>query len=204
MFRTLDKLQAVKKIRSAVADAIRVITLTGARRGEVTGLRWRHVDLAKGTLTLLATEHKSGRATGDDRVIGLPTLAVAIIDRQPKRSPNDYVFAPARGEGRIDLSKPWRTVRTHAELPDGIGLHGLRHSLASHMAMERATAPEIQQILGHRDIATSTRYTHWAKDQHQALAEKAAGGVSAAMREASGEPVQNNDAVCQDGAKADD
>jgi len=187
LFKTLENMEAEKKIRTEVADAIRLIALTGARRGEVTGLKWRHVDLKAGTLTLKATEHKSGRATGEDRVIGLPTLAAAIVDRQRRGGPEDFVFKTARGKGSIDLSKPWRKVRVRASLPEGIGLHGLRHSLASHMAMEGAAASEIQQILGHRDITTSSRYVHWAGDQRQALAEKAATGVSAALRGASSE-----------------
>ena len=119
-------------------------------------------------------------------MIGLPALAVAIIDRQERRRSGDYVFAAAHGNGRVDLSKPWRAVRSEAKLPERIGLHGLRHSLATHMAMEGAAASEIQHVLGHRDITTSSRYVHWAKDQRQALAEKAAAGVSAALREASG------------------
>ena len=73
------------------------------------------------TLTLTAAEHKAGRATGDDRVIGLPALAVAIIDRQERRRSRDYVFAAAHGNGRIDLSKPWRAVRYEAKLPERIG-----------------------------------------------------------------------------------
>ncbi len=186
LFRTLDNMETKGKIRPEVADAIRLIALTGARRGEVTGLKWRHVDLRSGTLTLRATEHKSGRATGDDRVIGLPALAVAIIDRQKRRDSDYYVFTTAQGNNRVDLSKPWQSVRSEAELPDKLGLHGLRHSLATHMAMEGAAAPEIQQMLGHRDITTSSRYVHWAKDQRQVLAEKAASKVSEALSAVSG------------------
>ena len=118
-------------------------------------------------------------------MIGLPALAAAIINQQ-ERHYDYYVFAAADGYGRVDLSKPWRAVRSEAELPQHIGLHGLRHSLATHMAMEGAAASEIQQVLGHRDITTSSRYVHWAKDQRQALAEKAASTVSEAFSKVSG------------------
>ena len=53
LFRTLDAMQRERKISTAVADAIRVIALTGARRGEIAGLQWRHVDLTRGVLTLV-------------------------------------------------------------------------------------------------------------------------------------------------------
>lgn len=38
-----------QRIRRPVADAIRVIALTGARRGEIVGLRWSMVDLKAGS-----------------------------------------------------------------------------------------------------------------------------------------------------------
>lgn len=76
--------------------------------------------------------HKTGRKTGKPRVIALPTAAQAIVARQPAGTPDEFVFTPARGDGALALSKIWRKVRVEAELPADIGLHGLRHSLASH------------------------------------------------------------------------
>ncbi|MCZ8133429.1 MAG: site-specific integrase [Rhodobacteraceae bacterium] len=188
LWRVLDRLTDPDKLedgdtlmRPEVADAVRVIALTGARKGEIIGLRWRHVDLKGGTLTLPLDGHKTGRKTGQERIIGLPALASAIIARQPAGAPDDLVFTPARGGDRMDLTKPWRTIRAVANLPAGIGLHGLRHSLASHMAMNGAEAAEIMAALGHRDITTSQKYVHWARDKRQALAEKAAAGITAAI-----------------------
>lgn len=177
-------------LRTEVADAIRVIALTGARKGEILGLRWSHVDLRAGTLTLPVEAHKTGRKTGQDRIIGLPALAATIIARQPEGQSGELVFQPARGGDRMDLTKPWKRVRDAADLPAGIGLHGLRHSLASHMAMNGAEAAEIMAALGHRDITTSQKYIHWARDKRQALAEKAAAGITAAIAGAAGNVVK--------------
>jgi len=185
LFQTLDRMETEHRIRQPVADSIRVIALTGARRGEISGLRWRHVDLKAGTVTLDA--HKTATSTGKPRVIGLPAAAAAIIARQQEGEPDDYVFAPARGAGPLVLSKPWRAIREEAELPEGIGLHGLRHSLASHMAMTGAQASEIMTALGHRNLATSQKYIHWAQDARQAIAEKAASVVLAGMAASSGD-----------------
>jgi integrase len=156
LFKALDQMEAERRIRQPVADAIRVIALTGARRGEVAGMQWRHVDIKAGLVTLAA--HKTAKSTGKPRVIGLPAAAAVLIARQPGGGPDDYVFKAARGAGPLNLSKPWRAIRAEAELPDGIGLHGLRHSLASHMA----------------NLATSQKYIHWAGDARQAIAEKGA------------------------------
>ncbi|AKI00558.1 site-specific recombinase XerD [Hoeflea sp. IMCC20628] len=181
LFQTLDRMENEKRIRQPVADAIRIIALTGARRGEITGMIWQHVDLKAGLVTLPPSGHKTGRKTGKPRVIGLPAAAQAIIARQPSCEASDFVFQPAKGDGPVSLSKVWAKVREEAKLPEGIGLHGLRHSLASHMAMAGAQASEIMTALGHRSITTSAKYVHWATDARQAVAEKAASVVLAGM-----------------------
>lgn len=173
LFAVMDQMVADKRLRAPVADAIRLIALTGARRSEVAGLRWSHVDLDGTRLVLPPSSHKTGRRTGRSRVIGLSKLAWAIVDRQPRGEGGELVFAPTKGEGLVNLSKPWRNIRVEAKLPQGIGLHGLRHSLASHMAMQGAAAPELMVVLGHRQLSTTTRYLHWAEKAHTALAERA-------------------------------
>jgi integrase len=158
-----------KRIRHAVADAIRLIALTGARRGEVAGLRWAHVDLKRGLVTLPPHAHKTGRKTGKTTRDRPSAAAQAIVLRQPQGLPDSFVFEPSHGAGPIALSKIWRTVRMEAKLPDGIGLHGLRHSLASHMAMGGAEAAEIMTALGHRQLSTTTRYLHWQRTRGRRL-----------------------------------
>ena len=161
-------------VRQPVADAIKMIVVTGARRSEIVNLKWSQVDLKNGTLNLSASSHKTGRKTGDARVIVLPRVAHEIIAKQVVGNGDALVFRPENGGQRIDISKPWRKIRVAAQLPDGVGLHGLRHSLASHMAMSGAEAAEIMTVLGHKDITTSQRYIHWAHDRRQELAERAA------------------------------
>lgn len=195
LFGALDTMEREKRIRAPVADAIRLIALTGARRGEIAGLRWSHVDLRRGVATLPPKSHKTGRKTGKPRIIGLPATAQALIARQPGGKPGAFVFAPASGNGPIALSAIWRKVRIEAKLPAGIGLHGLRHSLASHMAMGGAEAAQIMTALGHSQLATAQRYVHWAQDARQALSERAAtvalaGLAASEAGDAGGEIVQ--------------
>ena len=75
-----------------------------------------------------AARAQGRQATGKPRIIGLPAAAQAIIARQPEGGPDDFVFAPARGDGgAIELSHVWDKVRAEAELPAKVTLHGLRH-----------------------------------------------------------------------------
>ena len=94
---------------------------------------------------------------------------------------------PSKGSGAVSLSKVWTKVRKEAGLPEGIGLHGLRHSLASHMAMQGAEAAEIMTTLGHSQLSTAQKYVHWAQDARSSLAERAALIVKAGMAGAAGQ-----------------
>jgi integrase len=186
LFAALAKMEEQRRLRPAAGDAIRIIAMTGARRGEITGLRWQHVDLKRGLLTLPPVMHKTGRKTGKPRTISLPNAAQAIIARQPEGGPQDFVFAPSKGDGAITLAADWRKIRLEANLPEGFGLHGLRHSLATLLAVGGAEAPQIMTSLGHRQLSTTQRYLHFADNARAALAERAAAPALAGMAAAIG------------------
>lgn len=188
LFAALDKMEAEKRLRAPAADAIRVLALSGARRNEIAGLKWRDVDLRRGEITLPPERHKAGKATGKPRTITLPSAAQAIFARQPAYEADAYVFPPTKGEGVLALSKLWRAVRKEAELPANLGLHGLRHSYGSHLAMDGASGPELMEALGHRQIGTTQRYLHFQQNARKALAERGAAVAVSGLNAAAGKP----------------
>lgn len=187
LFATLQKMEDEKRIRQAAADAIRFIALTGARRGEVTGLRWQWVDMKSGMITLPPKAHKTGHKTGKPRIIALPAEAQAIIARQPEGTPDSRVFRPAKGEGPLSFGKVWPALRAEANLPANLGLHGLRHSIGTHLAMAGASSVELMETLGHKQITTTLRYIHFAEQARSTLAERAASVAMAGMAESKGD-----------------
>lgn len=181
MFAALNQLQDAKEITAPVADAIRLIALTGTRRGEIVRLEREFISIKERLIVLPPERHKTGKATNMPRTIGLPAEAMSIIDRQ------------GDGEVLFDfdpsvISKAWRLVRVAGKLPAGIGLHGLRHSAASHLAMEGASAAEIMTAMGHSQMSTSQKYIHWAQNRRQGLSERTAAVALAGMRERSRNP----------------
>lgn len=183
LFETLAKMERERRLRPEVADAIRVIALTGARKGEIAELRWSQVDLKRGLLVFSPKHHKTGRRTGKGKEIGLPTSAQVIISRQKAGGPDDYVFPPSTGVGPLNLAKPWLAIRAEANLPEGLGIHGLRHSLASMMAVNGAQAAELMTALGHRQLSTTQRYIHWAQDAKAAMIDRYTAGIAAALED---------------------
>lgn len=113
-------------------------------------------------------------------------MAVEIIERQPPGGMDSLVFKPRTGDQPLNLSAPWRIVRAEAGLPEGLGLHGLRHSVGSHMAMNGAEAAEIMWALGHHQLSTANRYLHLADKARAKIAKKAAAPALAGMKAAEG------------------
>ncbi|MBK9026748.1 MAG: tyrosine-type recombinase/integrase [Propionivibrio sp.] len=75
-----------------------------------------------------------------------------------------------------------RQVRPHW------ALHGLRHSLASHLAMDGASSAELMESLGHKQVSTTMRYIHFAEKSKSTLAERAAATALAGLAESLGKP----------------
>jgi integrase len=190
LFRALDE----PTISPAAADAIRLIALTGARRGEIVGLTWGSVDLPNGRLVLNQSQHKAGRATGRAKVIALPAKAQEILANLKSGPSDELVIQSAKWGARIDLKKVWARVRASAALPANLTIHGLRHTIASHLAMGGASGPEIQAAMGHSNIITSARYIHFSASRRNDLAERAAtlatAGLAASRGEVAGEIVR--------------
>jgi|JI10StandDraft_1071094.scaffolds.fasta_scaffold13845_1 integrase len=175
IFAALVEMQEQRKLPDYIADAIRVIALTGARRGEIAKLKWSNVQDGK----LVLQEHKTKSTTGKARTVQLPSAAQAIIARQIKSDEHDFVFAPS---GKVsDMSHYWSDVRAHADVNPKITLHTMRHSLASGMAMQGFSAAEIMNTLGHSQLGTSQKYIHWAEQEQAKLADRASASIAAAM-----------------------
>jgi integrase len=141
------------------AAALVLLVLTGARKRELLHARWAGVDLGRGLLTV--PRAKSGRT----RHIPLSPAAVRVLRlQQPRARPeNPFVF-PGRLPGRSleNLRGTWERAKRAAALPADLRIHDLRHSFASVLANSGTPINEIGVVLGHRQLATTTRYTHHA------------------------------------------
>lgn len=160
------------KIDKLAAAAIRLLVLTGARKGEILGARWHDLDVPR---ALLMVDGKTGR-----RPILLSPPALAILTGIKRTS--DFIFPGKREDGapRFDLNRPWHAVRRHAGL-EGVRLHDLRHSYASVGAAAGLSLPMIGKLLGHTQPATTARYSHLADDPLRKAANSTAAAIAAAM-----------------------
>ena len=153
-------------------DIVRLLLLTGCRRGEIMGLGWSEVQDGR----LVLGDSKTG-----PRTVPLGSRARAILDRQP-RTGSPFVFPsprdPARPRGP-DF-KLWYRVRRDARIED-CRLHDLRHTFASHAVMNGVPVPVVSRLLGHSSVRMTLRYAHLADRDIEAAAERVGQAMNALM-----------------------
>ena len=165
-------LDVCKNVRSPYLYHIVLLALsTGARKGEILGLHWGDVDLARGQLTFQDTKNQQRRSVP----LAGPALELMRQHAKLRRIETNLVFPRADGQAPIDIRSTWRRAIRKAEIHD-FRFHDLRHSAASYLAMNGASLAEIAEILGHKTLAMVQRYAHLSP-QHTA-------GVVARMNEA--------------------
>lgn len=159
----LDEYAGARPDLKQQADMIRLLLLTGCRRGEIRMLRWSEVDGD----TLALADSKTG-----PRTVRLSARARRIIECQP-RAGSAFVFPSPRGPNRPrgPQIRLWDSVRRAAGIED-VRLHDLRHSFASHAVMNGVPVPVVSRLLGHRDVRMTLRYAHLADKEIEAAAER--------------------------------
>ena len=177
------------------ANALRLLLLTGARRGEVLASRWDQFDLEEGVWTKPAAFTKQNKLhrvplSAPARQLLVEIKAAADRDAGGSRfAQSPFVFPARTAVGHmLELKAPWRTICKAAGL-DGVRVHDLRHSYASILASAGLSLPVIGALLGHTQPGTTARYAHLFDDPLRAATERVGMIVAAAANGQSGEVV---------------
>lgn len=194
LFTTMDEMVAAGNLRPEARAFFILLASTGLRRGEAQSLHWRQVDLERRQIRLDGSKgarlaRQRGRAGGSVEVVGVPPVAGAALAalRPPEVEGGVLVFDPRRGN-QMAVNRDWIRVRRAAALPDGLTLHGLRHSVGTVAAIGGMSMAELQALLRHRQPGTTARYLHFA-ERAGGLADRAMGGVLPAPDMSSGDVV---------------
>lgn len=159
MARLVD---AVSRSENPLLGAIvPFLICTGARKREVLDAKWEDVDWRRRLWRIPKT--KSGKI----RHVPLSAGALRILQRVQTQFTlaSGYVFAnPATGRPFESIYYSWNTARSRAGLPE-LRIHDLRHSFASFLVNAGRSLYEVQALLGHSDIRTTSRYAHLSRER---------------------------------------
>jgi integrase len=203
--QTLDAEATVALIEAARGTNLFMPTLLGIlcglRRGEITALRWRSIDLERGQLSVTASTEQTNRGireketkSGKARTVALPSLIVDELRRHRVAQAEGFLAAGvrltddhhvvAREDGQPlqprSLTHAFvKFLRRHG-LPL-IRLHDLRHSHATHMLAAGVHPKIAQERLGHSSVSvTIDLYSHVLPGMQAEAVSK----VDAALRDA--------------------
>ncbi len=184
-------------------NAIRLLMLTGARRGETLAAKWTEFDLAAGVWLKPSAHTKQKKV---HRVpLSAPALALLTEMQAKAKAGAVYLFPGDPGEPLTEIKRVWAAVckkaglavevekRTEAGKPvkddegkpvmvwqSTVRVHDLRHTYASILASSGLSLPIIGALLGHTQAATTQRYAHLADDPLRAATERAGAVISGA------------------------
>ena len=166
LHKVLDRYERSASTRASQRlqiDIIRLLLLTGCRKGEIVRLRR---DEVAGTCLRLH-DSKTG-----PRTVFLNGEAQAIIERRMTGG-TEFLFPSPKGGNRPihDELPMWYRMRLEAGLDD-VRLHDLRHTYASHAVMQGTPLPVVARLLGHRQTTMTLRYAHTGDRETEAAAER--------------------------------
>jgi len=166
-----EKLIAACKDNSPQLHLAVVLALaTGARRQEIWSLRWENVDLVEGYLTFQETKN------GDIRSVPVIGQALDLLRdyHQKHRLLHTSLLFPSSTNPQkpLEFRKRWESVLRKAEIAD-FRYHDLRHSAASYMVRNGMDLRLVAEILGHRTLQMTMRYSHLKRDHLKSAMLKA-------------------------------
>jgi integrase len=149
------------------ANILRLMLLTGCRKGEAMAARWADFDLDSGIWT------KPGSTTKQKTEHRAPISAPAIALLRSLDAAGEFVFPAHTKEGhRVAMNKTWERIRDAASFPD-VNMHDLRHTYASVLVSAGLSLPVVGALLGHSQPTTTARYAHLQDDPLRAATEQA-------------------------------
>ncbi|WP_429912885.1 tyrosine-type recombinase/integrase [Glycocaulis sp.] len=165
------------------ANVIRLLMLTGARRGETLKAQWNQFDLDKGFWTKPSHHTKQNKEHRIALSGAALTLMKQLWNQRDQEAESDWVFPSGRtGAHRTELKATWRRVciaaglvkeETRGErvvLKPVARLHDLRHFYASNLVASGAHLTVVQDMLGHTTPDITRRYIKTKEDAQREAA----------------------------------
>ena len=169
-----ERTRLFKACRASHWDKLYLIVLlaitTGARKGELTKLRWNDIDFDRRTAYVATTKN------GQPKVLPLSDSVIKELQLFDTKDSSLIFASRIKSEVAYCFTKPWKMALEDAEIKD-FRFHDLRHSCASYLAQSGASLLEIPDVLGHKQISVTKRYAHLCIEHKSSLINRVLGGI---------------------------
>ncbi|MFI5323763.1 MAG: tyrosine-type recombinase/integrase [Thermodesulfobacteriota bacterium] len=157
-----------QKVYDSASEFIRPILVmainTGMRRSEILNLKWESVNLKEGHIRVEESKN------GESRYIPLSKQLNEALKSVKYKTSGEFVF---NREG--ERIRAFKTAFTAAVRRSGIErftFHDLRHTFASVLVMNGVDLATVQELLGHKSINMTKRYSHPTPEHKRRAIEK--------------------------------
>ncbi len=169
MFRLLDSIQTGSILDLRNRAIFETLYSCGIRVAELVGMDVRNVDFSGGVIRVLGKGRK-------ERIVPIGQKALAAIKIYRERAKKVWgISADHNGPLFLNKNKGRLSARSVARILDNLvkacGLlkpvspHTMRHTFATHMLDAGADLRIVQELLGHKSLSTTQKYTHVSIDR---------------------------------------
>ncbi len=176
-FRLLDFMQGESVLELRNRAIFETLYSCGIRVSELSGLNTSQVDFEGFLIRVLGKGAK-------ERIVPIGQKALGAIQAYREKLLREFgtpleidgpLFLNKHG-GRLTSRSIARILKQFAQasgLPIPISPHALRHSFATHMLDAGADLRVVQELLGHKSLSTTQKYTHVSMDKLMEVYDKA-------------------------------
>ena len=161
-----------KKLRAVMTpDDWRLVAIalnTGLRQAEQFNLRWEHVNFDTGIITVPRAKN------GEVRHVPMNDSVRSILRSLPSRMRSEWTFPTRRGnptQADTWVLRKFKPALERAGI-ENFHWHDLRHSFASRLVMCGLPLTTVKELMGHKTIAMTLRYSHLAPEHLMQAVQK--------------------------------
>lgn len=184
-------------IRGDYAPALRFALLSGCRRAEIVGLEWKDVDFFNREFRVTGKGDRSRTVPMTTEIFNLlwslkdhhRSAVLTYVVRRPRPGATKGTRQPITMEG---FKTEWRRTKKRAKVPD-YRFHDNRHTAATRLVRTTGNLKAAQKLLGHSDLATTSRYSHVTKDDLRAAMEATEEAQAAGIKSDAGKTAENRE-----------
>jgi len=159
-------LNELLQVSPLVHDIALLSLHTGMRAGEIFNLKGQELDFGNRLISIVDPKNRESRKAY------MTDAVLAMLRKRSPKNPGDYVFIDRRHKSKIQgVSKTYVKVVNNLSFNKGIEdrrqrvcFHTLRHTFASWLALQGESIKTLQELLGHKTLAMTSRYSHLTPD----------------------------------------
>lgn len=177
MFRLLDSIDTDSLAGLRNRAIFETIYSSGLRVSELAGLNYGSIDFRRGMLRVMGKGSRERIVPVGRRALeAIQSYRMQLMKEKGIKSEHDSALFLNYRNGRLtprSVARILDQLVLQCSLLVSVSPHALRHSFATHMLDAGVDLRVVQELLGHKSLSTTQKYTHVSIDRLMATYDKA-------------------------------